>query len=326
VASDKRDVQRLSAAWNALDAELTALWEKSGKPSGKAWKKIAQPLCDRMEANEDALGPALWKWANEQEPRLSYEYSKIRKATGLKMNGHRMRALFGRAANEEAKASLDDMARTMPDDEWDSMMGDFCTLTPEGQATKDYLEAARAKVKEEDDSPEAIARRISEIVERDYSPLAIVRRVLDKAADDPSLSKRERASLKMMARDDLPENFRSLLRREIARDLGRLGYTGLRKKRPATTNGRVTTEAHRRRGNRWTRQDCIDALRVANFPSARGYERWRASAQNPAKWPTRHTIMDELGGGLKPAPAYPGQTGRHAVGASWEVALQAARP
>jgi hypothetical protein len=157
------------------------------------------------------------------------------------------------------------------------------------------------------------------LAKRDDSPAAILRRIIERAANDPNLSQRERVALRAMARDDLPDEFRGLLNKEMARDLRKLGYTGLRRKKRRTTD---------RRANRWKnpRQSCIDALRAANFPSARGYERWRANSDDPGKWPTRHTIMDELGGGVKPSPAYPGQTGRHAVGGSWAKCLDAARP
>lgn len=138
----------LAAEYNALNAELHALWEKEGNPPRAKWEKIAQPIWDRQEENWLQIAPLLFEWAIDE--RLagrsmfsSTSYKEIRARTGLEANGHRIRQMLDYAKQEEAKRSLQDIARTMPDEEWGEYMESFCTTTPEGQRTKDFLVEAR---------------------------------------------------------------------------------------------------------------------------------------------------------------------------------------
>jgi hypothetical protein len=138
----------LSARWNALDAELDALWEREGKPQRGRWENLAAPLWARQESIESELAPLLLAWckANELVDPWGYatDYKKIRQHAGIKANGHIIGRLLRGALQEEARQSLDKLTRSMPQAEWDGMMEGFCTLTPEGQNTKDYLQRARA--------------------------------------------------------------------------------------------------------------------------------------------------------------------------------------
>lgn len=154
-----------AADWNAVVAELEALWIKEGKPRGAAWKRIAAPLGARQEAIETALAPVLMEWAETNGCGRYADgsghfglvgwwsefggYKKIREHFGIEMNGNILRLLLSNAgaarANADAERDLDDLAR-MPEDEWVPYMDGFCTTTPEGQVTKDYLLAARKRL------------------------------------------------------------------------------------------------------------------------------------------------------------------------------------
>ena len=146
-------LKRRSAEWNAIEAELNALWEKHGRPRGVAWTKIATPLWTRQREVEDALVPLLFKWAADNgcvgrtHVWLAGFYAKIRKETGLAMNWQGIQRLTDLGHEAATLASLDELARTMPEKKWGRFMKSFCTLSQEGKNTKDYLLEARRELR-----------------------------------------------------------------------------------------------------------------------------------------------------------------------------------
>lgn len=143
-------IVELSERWNAVEAEAEALWQANGKPQGKAWKALAEPVWARQEAIEDELAPLLLAWAEEE--RLAglsifgffvVDYAKVRKATGLKMHGTRIRNMLAWARDEANRKALAEKARAMSEAEWEQYEAGFCTTTQEGKNTLAFMRSAR---------------------------------------------------------------------------------------------------------------------------------------------------------------------------------------
>lgn len=125
-------LKALVDAHNVTSMKIEALWEK-------------------QHETELRLAPLLYEWAKAEKltghalGHLRTDYKKVREGTGLKASADSIKWMIGYAYQEEARKSLDEIARTMPDGEWDAYMENFCTTTPEGERTKQYLLEARAK-------------------------------------------------------------------------------------------------------------------------------------------------------------------------------------
>jgi hypothetical protein len=126
-----------------------APWQREGKPRGVAWDRLAEPLWSQLEQIEERLAPVLFEWAEAEgltgRTYFGYwhtEYAKVRKATGIKMNGHRMKGLIGYGARKKA---LSEMARSMTKTEWAEYEANFCTTTQEGKNTLAVMQDARRR-------------------------------------------------------------------------------------------------------------------------------------------------------------------------------------
>jgi hypothetical protein len=144
-------IHDLVAQLEAIEAELEALWQANGKPKGKAWETLAAPLWARQEAVEDVLAPALFAWAADEglvgysiAGFLVIEYAKVKKGTGIKMHGSRIRNLIEHVMYVENIAGLRAEARSMTEAEWAEYEAGFCTTTQEGKNTLAVMREARA--------------------------------------------------------------------------------------------------------------------------------------------------------------------------------------
>jgi hypothetical protein len=144
-------IRELAAAWNANDDEMEALWQREGKPRGKAWAELAADGWAKTEAIEDELAPLLFDWATAEGliglsvfGNLVIEYAKVKKATGIRFHGSRIRTLIENEMGERQQAAWEERLRSMTEDEFTDYMDGFCTVTDEGKALKQYALDFRA--------------------------------------------------------------------------------------------------------------------------------------------------------------------------------------
>jgi hypothetical protein len=173
--------QRLSADWNAVDAELNALWEANPQHQGRvAWERLAGPLLARESKIREELGPLLLGWAEANrlghyhvsstgmvpdgwQPKdadlrpIRDSYKRIKEGTGLTVSTSRIRNLLTDAGwprveayrdghNAAARESWRSTVEAIPADEWPQWLDNYCATTPEGEATKRMLVELRQEM------------------------------------------------------------------------------------------------------------------------------------------------------------------------------------
>jgi hypothetical protein len=154
-----KGVVALCAEWNAADAELQALWERTADERAQAksprqlWWQLAQPRWDRYTEIEDELVPLLFAWAESTDPPLAreptlfgpvVEHKELRKATGLKAHGNRLNSRYEWYLGEEELRRWPPFVSEIPDEDWPAYLDSFSDA-PAAQQMKELLVEARKR-------------------------------------------------------------------------------------------------------------------------------------------------------------------------------------